>query len=479
MRLSVATNFEPELVEALRSYPVVELYGKLRLDAVGGGRAPYQLAPVSKRRLLEHVRHAAQAGIAFNYLLNASCMGNMEITRRGQRLLGKLLDWISEIGVAAVTVASPFLLSLVKARYPHLKVRVSLFSGVDRVRKAQMWEELGADCLVLDSILVNRELKTLEQIRRSVGCDLELLANNSCLTSCALSPSHMNALAHAGQAWHENRGFLLDWCFLKCTEMKVKDPVNYIRSEWIRPEDLHVYEDLGYDRFKIVERDIPTAVMVNRVRAYAERQYTGNLLDLIQPFGFQGVRADKRYYSRGLRWLLRFVLRPGLVNPVRMLLIKRLAEMSYMTRPIEGEAPVYIDNQALDGFIDRFRRKGCRDDDCETCRWCHTYAAKAVTFSGGSRDRLLEAFKAIFDSMQDGGMWRYRRRRKSTRGLAATACRGAWTEAELASPRPGGSPRLESGSDAGTSGPLRPMHQESMPCGANAGCRALEGDHVS
>ena len=61
MRLSVATNFEPALIDALREYPVVELFGKLREDAVGGGRAPYQLAPVSRKRLAARVR-AAQAG---------------------------------------------------------------------------------------------------------------------------------------------------------------------------------------------------------------------------------------------------------------------------------------------------------------------------------------------------------------------------------------------------------------------------------
>jgi hypothetical protein len=57
MRLSVATNFDPVLVDALRGYPVVELFGKLREDAVGGGRAPYQFAPVSRSQLAAHVRH--------------------------------------------------------------------------------------------------------------------------------------------------------------------------------------------------------------------------------------------------------------------------------------------------------------------------------------------------------------------------------------------------------------------------------------
>jgi hypothetical protein len=116
MRLSVATNFDPALVDALRGYPVVELFGKLREDAVGGGRAPYQLAPVSRSLLAAHVRHARAAGISFNYLLNASCLGNREVTRAGQAEIEELCGWLCGIGVETVTVSSPFLLRIVKTR---------------------------------------------------------------------------------------------------------------------------------------------------------------------------------------------------------------------------------------------------------------------------------------------------------------------------------------------------------------------------
>lgn len=410
MRLSVATNFDPALVEAMREFPVVELFGKLREDAVGGGRAPYQLARVSRRRLAAHVRHARDAGIGFNYLLNASCLGNREMTRAGQREIEDLAGWLRDIGVESVTVSSPYLLRLVKARYPGLKVRVSVFAGVDRVRKAQMWEEMGADCIVLDSILVNREFRTLERIRKGVRCDLELLVNNNCLSGCALSPMHMNALSHAGQSWHGNRGFVIDWCFLRCTEIKLREPVNYIRSEWIRPEDLHVYEGLGYDLFKIAERDIPTEVMTTRVRAYAGRRYDGNLLDLVQPYAFSGPGGSERYYRRGLGWLLRFVLRPGLVNPARMVRLKRLADLRHMTRSVEGEAPVFVDNRALDGFLERFRESGCRDADCAECRWCHEFAERAVRIDADHRAQALVAYDAAFRALDGGGMWRYRSR---------------------------------------------------------------------
>ncbi len=414
MRLSIAANFDPGLIEGVKDYPVTELFGKLREDVIGGGRAPYQLARVSRAELAGHVARAREAGLGFNYLLNAACLGNREITRKGQKAINRLLEWLCEIGVTSVTVASPFLLQLVKARYPKLRARISVFGGVDRVRKAQMWEELGADCIVLDSIQVNRELKTLEKIRKAVGCDLELLVNSNCLSGCALSPMHMNALAHTGQSWHENKGFFIDWCFLKCTEMKLRDPVNYLRSEWIRPEDLPVYEELGFDLFKLAERDIPTPVMLTRVKAYAERRYDGNLLDLVQAFGFKGVTADHKYYRHGPGWFLRFLIRPGLANPLRLLPLKRLAELRAMTRAVTGEPPVYIDNRALDGFIERFREQSCLNLDCAECRWCHEFAEKAIRIDRVNREQALAAYDELFESMHGGRMWRYLPPRKKT-----------------------------------------------------------------
>jgi hypothetical protein len=65
MRLSVATNFEPDLVAALKGYPVYELFGKLPADPLGGGRASYMLSPLSRRELAAHVRDARRHGICF------------------------------------------------------------------------------------------------------------------------------------------------------------------------------------------------------------------------------------------------------------------------------------------------------------------------------------------------------------------------------------------------------------------------------
>jgi len=57
MQLSIATNFDPELVEKVSTYPVAELYGKLPSDIIGGGRSSYMLGPINKNKFKKHVFH--------------------------------------------------------------------------------------------------------------------------------------------------------------------------------------------------------------------------------------------------------------------------------------------------------------------------------------------------------------------------------------------------------------------------------------
>lgn len=404
MKITLASNFDDALIERVRPYPVDELFGKLSADATGGGRASYQIVNIGRRRVAEHVRAARAAGIRFNYLLNGACLDNREFTRQGQKEIRSLLDWLSEIGVEAVTLSSPFLLRIVKECYPHLRTRISVFACVDHVRKARMWQDLGADSLVLDSLLVNREFRLLKAIRQNVSLELELMVNNSCLSSCAFSHYHMNTLAHASQSNHPSRGFFIDWCFLRCTMMKLRNPVDYIRSEWIRPEDLHLYEGLGYERFKVTERGAPTDVLVARVKAYTERRYDGNLLDLVQPYGYSKAVAAKES-SREAWWRLRRMLRPFLVDLRRLWNLKKLTEERGMLKNFDGPPPVYIDNRKLDGFMDRFANKGCKDVDCEACRYCHQWAERSVAIDEQYRERCSQLYEQVFDDLHSGRMW--------------------------------------------------------------------------
>jgi collagenase-like PrtC family protease len=127
-RFSLAANYDLELVPALAAYPVDEVYGKFPTDGVSGGRPRYLATPLSDADLRRYIRLLDLHGIAFNYLLNGACFGNREWTRPWQKRVTALLTKLGDLDVRRVTVSTPFLLELVKRRFPGFKVRVGIYA---------------------------------------------------------------------------------------------------------------------------------------------------------------------------------------------------------------------------------------------------------------------------------------------------------------------------------------------------------------
>jgi collagenase-like PrtC family protease len=407
--LSVATNFDDGLLDAVSAYPVTEIFGKLSSDPVGGGRASFMLPSLSRRRFEQHVHAARAKGIDFNYLLNPACLDNREYTRQGQREIEAILEYIEGAGVSAVTISLPFLLPIIKKRHPRLKVRVGVYARVDGVAKGRFWEDGGADCITLESLSVNRDFELLAALRKVLKIELQLIVNANCQLFCPLSGQHMVNLSHASQQGHASRGFVIDWCALRCSYDKLKDPVQYLRSEFIRPEDLGLYLDMGYDSFKVLERGAPTPVLTRRVKAYSEGRYDGNLLDLIQPFGYREKRATSLSEDLLTKW--KYLFRPRLVRLSKLMKLKQLATRRGMLAPLQGE-PVYIDNGKLTGFIAGFKDRDCRSTDCGACGWCASYTRKAVTIDETYRSELLELYEEAFGDMYSGETWGLKTARK-------------------------------------------------------------------
>jgi collagenase-like PrtC family protease len=218
-KFSLAANYDPELVPALASYPVDEVYGRFPTDGVSSGRPRYLATPLSEGDLRRYVRLLDHHGIAFNYLLNGACFGNHEWTRPWQKRVTALLAKLGDMGVRRVTVSTPFLLELVKRRFPEFKVRVGIYAQVDTPRRARYWEGLGADAIVLESFSINRNFRRLAAIRHAVRCDLELIANHVCLMNCPMQTYHQNGFAHASD---DTRTLFIDYCFLRCSRLPLK-----------------------------------------------------------------------------------------------------------------------------------------------------------------------------------------------------------------------------------------------------------------
>jgi len=405
MKLSVACNFDEDLLPGLAPYPVYEVYGKLTSDYFGGGRPSFYLPEVDRPGLARYVEQTHRHGIRFNYLLNALANGNREFTREGQREAEELLTWLSEIGVDSITVCSVYWLRLLKKRFPHFKVRVSAHQFTDSPRKVRFWVDNGADYIVVSEVNLHREFGVLRALKEAADdVELQLIVNNWCRQDCAIAHNHAVGLNAASRG--KKGGFPLDYCSVVCNDLRLRKPVNYLRANWIRPEDIPLYEELGFHNFKIVERNTPTQILVERARAYAARRYDGNLLDLVQNYAYPYEKfGDKAKDAYSFRRLVKYFAHPRAVNLWRFRKVMEFGQALSVLYPLRGPNPVQINNRDLDDFMERFKEKGCQDQDCRSCNYCHEWAERTVKVDPAWREHTRAILEDLLGDLEGGEFW--------------------------------------------------------------------------
>lgn len=392
MKFTIPTNWQDDFLSAIDRSNVAEVYGKLAADFVGGGKQSLQLPSPSKKRVAEHVKEIHKAGLKFNYLLNATCIDNRELTISGSRRISRLLGWVEEINADIVTVSLPYLLKVIKKYHPRLKVCVSDLAGVNSVERAKYWEELGADKINVLNTDANRDFPFLRGFKKNISCELQLIANVNCLHHCPYYIFHGALASHGSQSSHPLKGFVIDFYRMDCRCRQLADPAQIIRSQWIRPEDVHYYEEMGVDYLKIIDRGMNTHWLSVIVSAYTRRRYDGNLMDL-----FPSPAKKINFGKRNLWHKFRFFFRPGLVNVFALLRQKELLQ----------QPEIYVDNRQLDNFLPFFLEHDCRAVSCSKCGYCDGVAKKVVRIEAVQKEEAVRNYTRCFDDIVSGRLFKY------------------------------------------------------------------------
>ena len=376
MKLRVGANWDIAFLDAVKGTSVDALFGKLPFDIVGGARPGFVLPQIKRKDVETYIRACHDRGLEFSYLLNAPCLGNLQYSKKGYGQLIELLEWIDQSGADAVTVGIPYLIDLVRKRFPRLEIKVSTTARVNTVRKALQYEDMGVEEIIIDEH-INREFKTLEAIRKAVKCHLELIVNNICLWQCPYNYEHVNHDGHASREGEEEQYCYLQYPGYLCLYRKLTDPVELLKSPWIRPEDLRHYEAIGYERFKITERFKRTPLLLENVRVYENRRYDGNLLDL---FTLPRKGAFTPIH-------LEYFIQPEHVNIMKVSELEKVFDL-------EVRELVQLDNQKLDGFIEHFKNGDCNQASCSQCNYCETVFERAAVVK---KKELEQAAKKVRD----------------------------------------------------------------------------------
>lgn len=348
-KFKLGTNFDYKLIYEIAeandksdNAKVTEFYGSIRQHSALAARPDFRLPDVNEHDLERYVKCAKTHGIDFEYTLNS-------INPYGSRVeCAKHIDEIKQLvrrlynmGVYRVSVANPMLLEIVAPLTDRPEIEISTIAHIDTVTQIKYYHDVYGATKICANLNKNRDFKWLKAA--VAWCDandveLELMANEFCgvgndtyATHCVYRDSCY--ICHSTDKT-EDDAKLIDWYPMRlCTLGRNKNPANWLKMRFIRPEDLRYYNAIGIDLFKLTGRTGSTDYIMKMLSAYMNEQWHDNLLGLWKPL--ESIIRDKS----------------------------------------ENFAAYDIPNDKLDGFIDVFANGHCCDNEVcgETCKYCDNF----------------------------------------------------------------------------------------------------------
>lgn len=325
---------------------IYEAYGSLREDIIGNLRPSYAIRDISISGLKDYISILHSYNIRFDYIINSTISPMpMEPQIKASDILNFIRELIG-IGVDSFTVTNPYIISLIKRNYPTVVVNASICNEISTIHQIKEFENLGVDCFILDRD-INRKFHLLKKLRGSTQKDLKLLCNSPCLYQCINVQYHANYSSFLSNSQFNNDNSRNHpFCIYYCAHKQFANPIEHIKAQWIRPEDLHYYSEMGFCLFKLDGRDKSSDYMIEVVKSYLSNKYDGNFLYLLHG----------RYTKE--------------VNNITTI---------NTSNDVFAEWKIGIDNRKLDGFIDIIKNKGTDcNGECNECAICDAIAQNLV-----------------------------------------------------------------------------------------------------
>jgi collagenase-like PrtC family protease len=350
----VGINFDFNLLDAIieineqsDSDKITELYGSDAKHSELAARPAFRLPDVSANELERYVKKAKANGITFNYTMNSMLPygSKIELCKHSDELK-HFIKFLESIGARRITIANPMLLEVIRNYIKSdIEIEISTCAHIDTVTQIKYYHENYNVNKICCNLNKNRDFKFLTSAAKYCNehnIIFELMVNEFCgvggdgyATHCIYRDSCY--LCHATNNTYDDSILLNNYPMSLCTMSRNKDKSNWLKLRWIRPEDIEVYNAIGINHFKITGRTGSTEYITKTIKAYMNRKYDGNLIELWKPLES---------------------IKPGTNESD----IKQL----------------FIDNSKLNGFINYWLGGHCCDNEVcgETCRYCNNFMEK-------------------------------------------------------------------------------------------------------
>lgn len=343
-----------------KNVKIYETYGSIPNFLLGSIRPSNTIKNIDETFLLNYIKKSNEFGIGFNYTMNSTVLGNFEFDSSLKNELLIFIEKLSNAGLSKITVSVPYLIKFIHKHFPSLHIVASICMNINSVQELNAVEKMGAKSVVLPKDM-NREISLLKKMIKNKGnLDLKLLCTTPCVSKCPDLNYHMNISSCQDNIISSNKQNLtIPEAALNCQIKRLSSPVEFIKSPWIRPEDLKIYQDLGINYFKLDGRDKPEKYLLEVIKAYVNENFDGNLLFLIQGS-----------YP------------------------KNKLELNNLITKNSFKIGVYLDNKKLDKFLINFiNGKYDCSNGCYKCNYCEDWKNEALIIDNTTTDFLINSLK--------------------------------------------------------------------------------------
>lgn len=271
----VPFNGDIKLVEYLVGHnpePIYELYGTDDLFSSGRWKKPGESADIA-----DVTEVLKGSGIRFNYLLNSIVFDDYIV--HGDKLK-RHLEKLSKACVSSVTCTSPFLVDLVKSF--GFEVNTSLMQNIRSATAVAYYEKLGYDRILLceDEL---RNVRLIKDMAASISLPIEAIVDNVCLMECPFRQTHLSSEGIRHPDFSDGmRQYMSAYC-RQCKQFWHYEPANFLKTSWVRPDDLESLYNSGVRLFKMGGRGIETSAIIQKLSIYSRGEYDGDIFAYLKP----------------------------------------------------------------------------------------------------------------------------------------------------------------------------------------------------
>lgn len=357
----IGSNFDEHLIERIKEINdssekniIDEVYGSRRESEKFTARPGFRLPDIDRKRFCDYVSELKKIGVSFNYTLNTSSLGSKVNIQENEQEILEYINFLSNVGVDTITVALPIVAEYVRTIDKHIGLEVSTIAHIDTITQVAIWKERYNISKICGNLHKNREIRFLKNLTsycKNNDIILTLMVNEFCgnglvngtgVSNC-IYRDHCYNLHSMG--YNKEDKINCDYPMGRCIQSRSND-IEWMKLNFIRPEDLKLYNSIGIDHFKITGRTGSTSYISKIVKAYFEEQFSGNLLELWKHLETIEDRKDDSTFT----------------------------------------PEYYIENSCLDGFLLHWfenEQHICANEECGvSCMYCDNFFYKNVLKKG-------------------------------------------------------------------------------------------------